>query len=103
MRNPKPAWRLFYALLGIAFALLLVADLSSPSDGWRAFAEGVVSLALVGVIALWVRANRLALALLKEGGEAKGLIRRWLACHSPRSTRRRRRTREPESNRGLAA
>ena len=63
MRNPKPAWWLLYALLPIGAALLVAADVASPSAGWRTFTECLVSLAILGAIALWLRANRAALAL----------------------------------------
>ena len=63
MRSPKPAWWLLYAMLPAAFALLVAAHLESPSAGWREIAEVVASLMIMGAMALWVRANRVALAL----------------------------------------
>jgi hypothetical protein len=61
MRNPKPAWWLLCTVLAIAVALVVAADLESPSDRWREIAEGMVVLVVSGAIALWLRANRAGL------------------------------------------
>lgn len=63
MNNSRPAWWLLYALLPLGAALLVAADLASPSAGWRIFAECTASLLILGAIALWVHANRAALAV----------------------------------------
>jgi hypothetical protein len=62
MRSPKPAWWLLYAVFPLAIVLLAAAYLASPSLAWRQFTEGSVSLVVIGAMALWVRANRVALA-----------------------------------------
>jgi hypothetical protein len=59
MRNPRPAWWFLYALLPLGALLLVGVEIAAPSAGSRAF----VSLAILGAIALWLRANRPALAL----------------------------------------
>jgi hypothetical protein len=63
MRGRKPAWWLLYALLPLAVGLLVAAHLVSQSLAWREFTEGVASLVVIGAMALWVRANRVALVL----------------------------------------
>ena len=63
MKNPKPAWWLLYALLPLAAVLLIAAAIECPSAGGRECLEGMVSLAVIGAIAVWVRANRVALIL----------------------------------------
>ncbi len=62
MRSSRPAWWLLYALFPLAVVLLVAAHLASPSVGWRAIAEGTASLGVMGAMALWVRANRVALS-----------------------------------------
>jgi len=88
MRNPKPAWWLLYTLLPFGGALLVVADVASPSAGWRTFTECLVSLAILGAIALWLRANRVALALLGSSPQTEQPLRAWVAYCPPASTRR---------------
>lgn len=63
MRGRKPAWWLLYALLPLAAGLLVAAHLASATVAWREFTEGSVSLVVIGAMALWVRSNRVALAL----------------------------------------
>ncbi len=63
MNNSRPAWWLLYALLPLGAALLVAVDLTSPSAGWRTFTECTASLLILGAIALWVHANRAALAV----------------------------------------
>ncbi len=63
MRSPEPAWWLLYGLLPLAVVLLVAAHLASSSLAWREFTEGSVSLMVIGAMALWVRANRVAVIL----------------------------------------
>jgi hypothetical protein len=88
MRNPKPKWLLLYAVLPLGAALLVAADLLSPSAGWRTVAEGTAALVTLGLMALWVRANRVALALLDEPDETEAPFRAWVAYQPPVPRRR---------------
>lgn len=88
MRNSKPAWWLLYALLPVGAALLVAADVAAPSAGWRTFMECLVSLAILGAIALWLRANRVALALLGNPLRAEQPLRAWVAYCPPAAAQR---------------
>ena len=61
VKTPKVSWRVLYAMLPLAGVLLVWADLETPTAGWRELAELAVSLGILGAMALWVRANRIAL------------------------------------------
>jgi hypothetical protein len=89
MRNPKPKWLLLYAVLPLGAALLVAADLLSPSAGWRMVAEGTAALITLGLMAFWVRANRLAVTLLDEPGEQAQPFRAWVAYYPAVVPRRR--------------
>ena len=103
MRNPKPKWWLLYAVLPLGAALLVAVDLLSPSAGWRMVAEGAATLVTLGLMACWVRANRLALALLGAPGAAEQPLRAWVAYCPPAVPRRRGGTSESASKLNLAA
>ena len=103
MRNPKPKWLVLYAVLPLGAALLVAADLLSPSAGWRMVAEGAATLVLLGLMALWVRANRLALALLGVPSEARTLVRAWVAYCPPVVPRRRCGSPAPDPEQSWAA
>ena len=62
----KPAWHVLYALVGVAVLFFTVADVAAPANGWRILAECLGTTLILGVMALWVRANRLALALAHD-------------------------------------
>ncbi len=66
VRSSKPAWWGLYTLLPIAIALLVAARLTAPSNTWREIAEGIVSLMVIGAMALRIHANRVALALVDD-------------------------------------
>ena len=89
MRSPKPAWGMLYALIPLALVLLVTAHLTAPSDGWRQIAEGIASLLIMGATALWVKMNRLALALLGKAPESGESLRVWVAYCPPAVPRRR--------------
>jgi hypothetical protein len=90
MKDPKPKWWLLYGMLPLAMALLIAADLRSPSAGWRVFTESLASLLTIGAIALWVHANRAALALFRAPSEATRPLGAWIAYCPPPAPRRRR-------------
>ena len=103
MRYSKPKWWLLYAVLPLGAALLVAADLLSPSAGWRMVAEGAAALISLGLMACGVRANRLALALLGAPGAAEQPLRTWVAYTPPVGARRRLGTSESASTLNLAA
>jgi hypothetical protein len=88
MRNPKPKWWLLYSVLPLATALFIAADFLSQTTGWRQLADGAVSLAILGAVALWVRANRVALALSDDPAGARPPLRAWVAYCPPVAPRR---------------
>ncbi len=88
MKSPKPRWWLLYAVLPLGGTLLAVAELLSPSAGWRMFAECLASMTVLCAIAFWVRANRVALALPDEPSEASRPLKVWIAYAPPAALRR---------------
>ena len=58
----RPAWMLLYMLLPLCAALLVLADRVPAGGGLRALAEGGVVALVIGLAAVWVRANRRALS-----------------------------------------
>ena len=88
MKTPKAQWGLLYTILPVAILLLVAAHRLSPSAGWRVFAECLAALAVIGLAALWVRANRLALALLDHPSAAGITVRAWVAYCPPITPRR---------------
>ena len=66
----RPAWVLLYALLPLCVALFALLDYVPASDGVRTVAEGVIVTLVIGLAALWVRANRRALSRLPAHFEA---------------------------------
>jgi len=89
VKNPKPKWWLLYTVVPLALALLVTAHLTAPSDGWRQVAESIASLVILGATALWVRMNRVALALLDKAPESGESLRAWVAYCPPAAPRRR--------------
>lgn len=82
MRRPKPAWGLLYVVFLLAVVLLVAAHLGAPSPAVREVAEGLASLLVIGAMALWVRANRLALVTYHQDGE-EGQTLRVSVAYSP--------------------
>ena len=88
MKNVKPAWWVLYAMLPVGAALLVAVDVVSPSAGWRIFMECLVTLAILGAIAIWLRVNRAALALRESPPQTEQTVRAWVAYCPPATTRR---------------
>jgi hypothetical protein len=63
---PKPRWGWLYGVLILLGGLLTVVEVAMPDGLARRTLEFAVTLAILGAIALWVRANRVALALANE-------------------------------------
>jgi hypothetical protein len=59
----KPAWHVLYGMVAVSILLFVVAEVKSPTGGWRILTECLGTGLIIGVMALWVRANRAALAL----------------------------------------
>jgi hypothetical protein len=89
VNTPKPKWWLLYAVFPLGATLLAAAELVSPSAGWRMFVEGLASLTVLCAIALWVRTNRVALALRDEPSDAGRPLKVWVAYCPPAALRRR--------------
>ncbi len=76
MSSPKPRWSLLYTMIPLALLLLLGARAGVPSAGWREVADCVVSLAVIGAMAVWLRLNRVALNI-REAKASDADMRRW--------------------------
>ena len=75
MNRPKPAWHILYIGVALTLLLFVVADIESPVGAWRILTEFLATLLIIGVVALWMRVNRLALALTdatRSGGRDLG-------------------------------
>jgi hypothetical protein len=66
---PKPAWTLLYALLPLCAALFALVEHVPSSGGLRTLAQGVVLALVIGLAAIWVRANRRALNRMPSDSE----------------------------------
>ncbi|HSB70566.1 MAG TPA: hypothetical protein VLT62_14670 [Candidatus Methylomirabilis sp.] len=62
--GPRPAWMLLYALLPLCAGLFALLDYVAVSGGLRTLAEGGVVILVIGLAAVWVRANRRTLSQL---------------------------------------
>jgi hypothetical protein len=71
-KRSRPAWWLLYSLLPLTIVLFLVADQAPQAHGWRIASELIAAFVIVGAIALWVHANRMALILSTYGADSKG-------------------------------
>jgi hypothetical protein len=56
----RPRWRALYALFGLLVGLIGVVEVTVAPGAARRILEMVVTLMLFGVMALWVRVNRVA-------------------------------------------
>jgi hypothetical protein len=88
VERPKPAWWLLYAVVPLTALLFMLADLLSPTSGWRSTSELLAALVVLWAIGLWLRANRVALALSGEASNAGRPLRAWVAYCPPPTTRR---------------
>ncbi len=88
MKTPKPKWWLLYAVLPLGAALLVAAELVAPTAGWQEFTQGLASLIIIGAMALWVHANRVALALPDEPSGSSEPLKVWVAYCPPAPLRR---------------
>ncbi len=60
--RPAPSWRRLYLTLSVTMGLFALAEAVSRGGGWRHVAEFLAVVAIFGGAAVWVRANRVALA-----------------------------------------
>jgi hypothetical protein len=70
-RNPKPRWGLLYVIVTALCGLLAVVEVAVPDGLARRTLEFAVVPAMLVGMALWVRANRLAIALANEQHPAR--------------------------------
>src|SRR5262245_22699146 len=70
-RNPKACWGSLYLVVATRSGLLAVVDVAVPDGLARRMLEFAVVLAMLATMALWVRANRLALVLANEDHPAR--------------------------------
>src|SRR5262249_12288785 len=68
---PKPRWGWLYALVVLLGGLLTVIEVALPDGLARRTLELSVVVAMLTAMALWVRANRVALALANEDHPAR--------------------------------
>jgi hypothetical protein len=75
----RPAWSLVYAIVSLTIAGLATSDLVLPEGPARSLADALTFLGGIGLIRLWLGANRRSLAgtdardqpgLQKEDGDA---------------------------------
>src|SRR5262249_35025464 len=71
--DPRPRWGWLYAVVTLLGGLLTVIEVAIPDGFARRTLEFAMTLAILGAIALWVRANRVALALAYEEHPARPL------------------------------
>ena len=70
--TPKPAWGWLYGIVTVMCGVLGVVEIAIPDGPARRVLECVVTLALFGAMAVWVRASRVALAVnAGDGGAAR--------------------------------
>lgn len=69
-KTPKPAWVWLYGIVTVMGGLLGVIEVTIPDGPARRVLECMATLAIFGAMALWVRANRVALALDEGDDEA---------------------------------
>jgi len=62
-RHPAPAWSALYLIAALDLAGLAAVPVVVPAGDVRRAALGVAALATFAAMALWIRANRIALAL----------------------------------------
>ena len=51
-KRPKPAWWLLYAVVPLTALLFMLADLLSPTSGWRSASEFLAALVVLWAIGL---------------------------------------------------
>ena len=83
--RPKPAWHVLYGMVAVSILLFVVADVKMQVGGWRTLTECLATLLTLGVMALWVRANRASLSVADaipwDGGTQENLV-----AYSPRQS-----------------
>ncbi len=103
MKTQRAAWWALYSLLPFAVAALVAVSRWIPEGAGRVFAQATVSLVILGAVALWVRANRVALALLDASEESEAPFHAWVAYQPPLPHRRQVVARAGEADPRIAA
>lgn len=65
-RNRNPRWARLYAVIMVLVALLGLVEVGVPEGPARRVLEVFVTLVMFGVMAIWVRGNRVELMLENE-------------------------------------
>jgi len=84
-RRPTVAWPWLYAIAAAMIGLLAAVEAAVPDGALRRTLEGVVTLLMFVGMAMWVRVNRVAIAIAEGDG---GVPRPSLAIASSRTPRR---------------
>jgi len=61
--SPRPRWGWLYGIVAVVGGLLTVVEVAIPDGLARRAFECIATLAVFGTMAVWVRVNRVALAL----------------------------------------
>jgi len=61
--SPRPRWGWLYGIVAVVGGLLTVVEVAIPDGLARRVLECIATLAIFGTIAIWVRVNRVGLAL----------------------------------------
>jgi hypothetical protein len=93
-KAPKPAWGGLYGIVTVMCGLLAVVEVTIPDGLARRALECVAALAIFGAMAVWVRANRVALAM-REGGDVQSRVSWKIAGVIPRLSWRSPRRKRP--------
>lgn len=80
-RRPKVMWPWLYAIVAVMIGLLAAIETAVPDGALRRTLECVVTLLMFVAMTMWVRVNRVAIAIAEGDG---GVPRRSLAIASSR-------------------
>jgi len=84
-RRPKVGWSWLYAIVAAMIGLLAAVETAVPDGALRRTLECVVTLLMFVAMVMWVRVNRVAIAVAEGDG---GVPRPSLAIASSRTPRR---------------
>jgi hypothetical protein len=62
-RNPRPAWCALYVIAVLLVAVVGLVEMHVGGEGLRKVLEVLTVVAGIGLIAVWLRSNRIALEL----------------------------------------
>ena len=94
-RRPKVRWSWLYAIVAVMIGLLTAVEAAVPDGALRRTLEYVVTLLMFVGMAMWVRVNRVAIAIAEGDG---GVPRPSLAIASRPTPRRARAVTRPRAS-----